>query len=347
MSASLRAKHWLLKKMQNPEKTPLPEVFAGPDSISQIGDIAARLGIRKPLIVSDTMLAEIGLVDKCTDGLTAAGLEYAVYAEVVPNPPVTQVEEGYALFVAHGCDGLIAVGGGSPMDCAKIIGAKVMDNGSKSVEEYVGAFKIGGTNKKKAKEKRDRFPPLIAIPTTAGTGSEATLAAVVSFPEKHLKLTIADAMIIPKVAILDPTVIVSLPPHITAATGMDALTHAVESYLSYWQSPYTAEYSLRAIERIGKWLPVCYREPSNLEAREEMLRASFEAGVAFTRANVGYIHAVAHTLGALFHTPHGQGNAIVMPHVLDFYVAGAKNLSYKMTRAYPAWPLNCRDLDFV
>ena len=323
-ATSLKVKHWLLKRIQKPEKTPIPEVVSGPGVASQLGPIAARLHVKKPLVVSDAMLSKLGLVKRCTDGLRAAGLDFAVYDKVVPNPPESQVEEGYQLYIEEGCDGLIAIGGGSPMDCCKIIGAKVMDAGKKSVAEYCGTFKVAGrTSSAAAIEKREKhYPPLIAIPTTAGTGSETTLAAVISFPDKKLKLTISDAAIIPRVAILDPEVTVSLPPHITAATGMDALTHAVESYLSYWQSPFTAYYSLRAVEKIGKWLEECHRNPSNLVAREMMLRASFEAGVAFTRAAVGYVHAIAHTLGAYFHTPHGVANAMVMPHVLDFYLEG-------------------------
>ena len=321
---SLKLKHWLLKRIQKPRRTPLPEVRAGAGAATrELGGIVRALGMRKPLVVSDAMLVELGLVDKCTAGLARAGLDFALFCEVVPNPPVRQVEAGFRRYVDEGCDGLIAIGGGSPMDCCKIIGAKVMDGGAKAVEEYCGAFKVAGrTSSRAAVEKRKSYPPLVAIPTTAGTGSETTLAAVISFPEKQLKLTISDAAIIPKVAILDPEVTVSLPPHITAATGMDALTHAVESYLSQWRSPFTAYYSLRAVEKIGGYLEECYRNPSNLVAREMMLRASYQAGVAFTRTAVGYVHAVAHTLGAHFHTPHGVANAMVMPHVLDFYLEG-------------------------
>ena len=321
---SLKLKHWLLKRIQNPKKTPLPEVRAGAGAATrELGAVVGALGMKKPLVVSDAMLVKLGLVGRITAGLERAGIDFATFCEVVPNPPVRQVEEGYRKYVEEGCDGLIAVGGGSPMDCCKIIGAKVMDGGSKEVEAYCGAFKVAGrTSSKSAIEKRKKYPPLVAIPTTAGTGSETTLAAVISFPEKQLKLTISDAAIIPKVAILDPEVTVSLPPHITAATGMDALTHAVESYLSQWRSPFTTYYSLRAVEKIGKYLEECHRNPSNLIAREMMLRASYQAGVAFTRTAVGYVHAVAHTLGAYFHTPHGVANAMVMPHVLDFYLEG-------------------------
>ena len=321
---SLKLKHWLLKRIQRPKRTPMPEVRAGAGTATrELGAIVAGLGCRKPLVVSDAMLLELGLVGKCTRGLEAAGVDHALFCKVVPNPPVEQVEEGYRKYVEEGCDGLIAIGGGSPMDCCKIIGAKVMDGGAKRVEEYTGAFKVAGrTSSSAAIEKRKKYPPLVAIPTTAGTGSETTLAAVISFPEKQLKLTISDAAIIPKVAILDPEVTVSLPRHITAATGMDALTHAIESYMSQWRSPFTAYYSLRAVEKIGKYLEECFHNPSNLEAREMMLLASFQAGVAFTRTAVGYVHAVAHTLGAHFHTPHGVANAMVMPHVLDFYLEG-------------------------
>jgi len=314
---SLAFKHWLVKKAQDPKKMPIPTIITGPGVASNLGPVAASLGMKNPLIVSDAFLVSIGLVQKAVDGLESAGVQSTVYGKVVPNPPNYQVVEGYNVYKENNCDGLIAIGGGSPMDCCKIIGAMVLHNGTKAPEDFIGMFKVAGRNNKKL---ADQFPPFIAIPTTAGTGSETTLAAVISFPKKHLKLNIADGVLIPKVAILDPEVIVSLPASITAATGMDALTHAVESYLSYWQSPFTAQYSLSAVERIGKWLFTCYHEPENLEAREQMLIASFEAGVAFTRANVGYVHAVAHTLGAYFHTPHGVGNAMVMPYVLDFYI---------------------------
>jgi len=227
------------------------------------------------------------------------------------------------------------------MDCAKVIGAKVLN--PKPVEEYVGLFKVGGP----LPSGRDKYPPLIAIPTTAGTGSETTIAAVISFKDKNIKLAVADAALVPRAAILDPEVTATLPKHITAATGMDAyvsfffffcttikhehihtnthtyhsMTHAVESYLSQWQNDFTKKYSLRAIERIGKSLLQCYEHGDDLKAREEMLLASFEAGVAFTRANVGYVHAIAHTFGGKFHTPHGVANSMVLPLVLDFYLA--------------------------
>ena len=314
---SLAFKHWFISKLQDPTKTPIPEVISGAGKASNLGPVAAKLGMKNPLIVSDAFLISIGLVQKAVDGLQQAGVSCVVYGKVVPNPPRDQVVEGYNLYVENKCDGLIAIGGGSPMDCCKIIGAMVLHKGTKQPEDFIGLMKIAGRNQTLAKA----YPPFIAIPTTAGTGSETTLAAVISFPKMHLKLNIADACIIPKVAILDPEVIVSLPPHITAATGMDALTHAVESYLSRWQNPFTARYSLSAVTKIGKWLKLCVDEPNNLTAREYMLQASFEAGVAFTRANVGYVHAIAHTLGAYFGVPHGVGNSMVLPYILDFYGA--------------------------
>jgi alcohol dehydrogenase class IV len=316
---ALAFKHWLISKVQDPTKVPIPRVISGSGVASNLGPVAAKLGMKNPLIVSDSFLVNIGLVQRAVDGLAKAGLSSVVYGKVVPNPPRDQVVEGFNMYVDNDCDGLIAIGGGSPMDCCKIIGALVLHNvhnqGNKIPEDFIGLMKIAGSNKSLAA----KYPPFVAIPTTAGTGSETTLAAVISFPKMQLKLNIADKCIIPKVAILDPEVIVSLPPHITAATGMDALTHAVESYLSRWQSAYTARYSLSAVRKIGTWLKVCYDEPTNLRAREQMLQASFEAGVAFTRANVGYVHAVAHTLGAYFGVPHGVGNSMVLPYVLDYY----------------------------
>lgn len=306
-------KTWLVSKLK--PALPVPKMVSGIGQLKNMGSIAKDSGCRNVLIVSDEVLEKIGLVGAVEQSLDAAGVRYTVFAKVLPNCPERLVEDGYELYRKNGCDGIIAVGGGSSMDCAKVIGAKVCN--PKPIIKYKGNYKVAGFSKALAA----KYPTLIAVPTTSGTGSETTVAAVVFMEDRAIKLVLTDAVMIPKIAVLDPEVTVSLPPHITAATGMDALTHATESFLSTWANKDTRLKSLRAVERIGKHLLTCYHEPKNLFAREQMLIASFEAGLAFTNAAVGYVHAIAHTLGAYFHVPHGVANAMLMPYVLDFYVA--------------------------
>jgi alcohol dehydrogenase class IV len=213
-----------------------------------------------------------------------------------------------------GCDSLVAIGGGSPIDCAKVIAAKAANPQPISAYEgflSVSLFGLYG-----------RPPPLVAVPTTAGSGAETTIAAVITLEEQCRKITIADPELVPRVAIFDPLLIKGLPQAATAATGMDALTHAVESFLSGWSTRSTRALSLSAVESIAGSLTTCYEQGEDLRAREAMLRGSFDAGLAFTRASVGYVHAIAHQFGAIFHTAHGEANAMLLPLVLDFYLQG-------------------------
>jgi alcohol dehydrogenase class IV len=294
-----------------------PVVAQGKGSISTVGSTINTCGRKKPLIVTDEMLVKHGLVQKCIDSIQAAGLEHEVYDKVVPNPPTENVEDGYAIYKDKKCDCIVAFGGGSSMDVAKIIGVKAC-NGAKPVRSYAGFFKATyGIFK--------TLPPTIAVPTTAGTGSEATIASVISDVESERKFAIADLELIPHYAVLDPVLLEKLPKHITAATGMDALTHAIESFLSGWSTGFTRTQSLEAVGKIFKNIECSYDNGSDLNAREEMLSASFQAGVAFTRANVGYVHAIAHQFGAMFHVPHGDANAMLLPHVLEFYLSDEKS----------------------
>ena len=205
------------------------------------------------------------------------------------------------------CEGIIAFGGGSPMDCAKAAAARVVKP-KQSVKKMRGYLKV-----------HKKLPPFFAVPTTAGTGSETTLAAVVSDPETHEKNAICDTSLRPKYAVLDPQLTVGLPPHITSTTGMDALTHAVEAYIGKSNVKSTIKYSEAAVVLIHKYLEKAYNNGKDIEARENMLKASFYAGCAFTRAFVGYVHAIAHNLGGLYNTPHGLANAVILPHVLEWY----------------------------
>lgn len=206
------------------------------------------------------------------------------------------------------------------MDTAKIIGAKVCN--PKPVKDYQGYFMATHLHLKK-------LPPFIAVPTTAGTGSETTIAAVISVPEEEKKIAIMDFGLVPHYAVLDPEIIEKLPKHITAATGIDALTHAIESFLSGWSSGYTRSLSTTAVTKIMKNMTKSFDNGSDLQAREAMLDASFKAGIAFTRANVGYVHAIAHQLGGMFHTPHGEANAMLLPYVLDFYLSDERGSESK------------------
>lgn len=308
---------------------PCPEVVAGDGSLSNIGAILQRMGGKKPLIVTDEILVKIGTVDLCTSALKAAGLSWEIFDGVTANPPVDQVEKGYDLYKKSGCDSIIALGGGSPMDCAKVIGAKVTN--PKDIRSMEGMFQVTWMLYK--------LPPLIAIPTTAGTGSETTVAAVITLPEEKRKISIMDTGLVPQVAILDPQVLKKCPVPVLAATGMDALTHAVESYLNRWSTEFSRKHSLMAVEKIFRnLLPACNvgtpTEEKVLASRGTMLQASFEAGVAFTRAHVGYVHAIAHQLGGLYHTPHGNANAMLLAPVLNFYLRDeleASNDSTPMT----------------
>jgi alcohol dehydrogenase class IV len=285
---------------------PQPTLLVGPGSSGRLGQAVAGFGHAKVLIVTDKVISQLGLLKDLTDALKAGGADYAVFDEITPDAPIPLIERGIAFYQDHDCDALVAVGGGSSMDAAKAI-AVASANPSKSLRSLAGYF------------KGLRQPaPVYAVPTTAGTGSEVTVAAVIADPERESKLVIVDTRLVPKMAALDPSLMTGLPPGVTAATGIDALTHAVEAYLGNWATPYTDGMALSAVGLIFENLRTCYTDGKNVQAREKMSLASTYAGIAFTRANVGYVHAIAHQFGGKYHTPHGLANAIVLPHVLKF-----------------------------
>lgn len=285
---------------------PQPTLLVGPGSSGRLGQAIAGFGHKKILVVTGTFATELGLLKDLTDALDSGGARYVVFDEITPDTPIPLVERGIALCREHGCDAIVAFGGGSSMDAAKVI-ALAIANPGKPLRSLAGYF------------KGLRTPlPVYAVPTTAGTGSEVTVAAVVSDPESESKLAIIDTRLVPKMAALDPTLMTGLPPHITAATGMDALTHAVEAFLSQWATAQSDRMALSAVGLIFANLRTACSDGGNLEAREKMALASTYAGLAFTRANVGYVHAIAHQFGGKYHTPHGLANAIILPHVLKF-----------------------------
>jgi alcohol dehydrogenase len=297
----------------------VPMTLLGPGSSKDLCRAIAQAGAKKLLIVTDAMLVKLGLVERITGYLGEAGIEWCVYDGVEPDPTSDHVAAGLAMARRERCDAVLAVGGGSPMDAAKVIAAAATND--KPLRKLEGLMKVR------------RAPlPLYAIPTTAGTGSEVTIAAVVSDPTTHAKKFFVDPKLLPLMTALDASLMVGLPPAITAATGMDALTHAIESYLSKTSNEQTERWASAAIRLIFANLPKAYADGSDLEARSAMALASYYAGLAFTRTSVGYVHAIAHQLGAHYRTPHGLANATVLPHVLEFSMGPAASRMADMAR---------------
>ena len=286
------------------------KTLSGPGSISQLPKFLKDNGFKSILIVTDGFLFSSGKADPIMAACEAEGMKSCCYHDVVPNPTIQNIEEGLKMYHDNNCDAIVALGGGSAMDCAKGIGARVACP-KKSVPQMKGVLKIMITGHK--------LPPLVAIPTTSGTGSEATLAAVISNPETHEKYPINDPFLIPRYVVMDPELTKSLPPHLTSTTGMDALTHAVEAYIGGENTRQTKKEAVEAVQLIHKYLKQAYDHGDDLEARVEMQKAAYLAGKAFTRAYVGYVHAVAHTLGGEYGVPHGLANAVILPHVLKAY----------------------------
>ncbi len=284
-----------------------PMLFMGEGSVLKLPEFIRNKNINKVLVVTDKGLMGLHLLDPLFEELKKQQIEYFVYDGVQPNPTIPNIEECKDMYIQNGCQGIIAFGGGSPMDCAKAAGARVVKP-NQSVRKMRGYLKVG-----------KKLPPFFAVPTTAGTGSETTLAAVVTDPETHEKNAICDPCLRPKYAVLDPILTMGLPPHITSTTGMDALTHAVESYIGKSNVKSTIKYAEDATKLIHENLEKAYKDGKDLEARNNMLLASFYAGSAFTRAFVGYVHSIAHNLGGMYGTPHGLANAVILPYVLDWY----------------------------
>ena len=284
---------------------PTPTMMVGPGASRRLGQAINDFCHRKILIVTDATISRLGLMQPMIMALTAGGTAFVVFDEISADAPIDEIEKGVGIFKAEGCDAIIAFGGGSAMDAAKVIGLSAANH--KRPQQLVGYFK--GLHAP---------PATYAVPTTAGTGSEVTVAAVVSDPATQRKLVIADTRLVPTMAALDPSLMTSLPKDITAATGMDALTHAIEAFVGHWGSAFTDRMALTSVSMIYRNLPVAYATGEDLGAREKMALAASYAGQAFTRANVGYVHAIAHQLGGLYHTPHGLANAIMLPHVLRF-----------------------------
>lgn len=273
----------------------------------ELGYDLLELGGRRALVVTDKTLNDLGLTKNLLETLKKMDINYFVFDKVLPNPTISQIEEGLKEYKANSCNCIVALGGGSVMDCAKMIGARAV-RPNQSVAGMRGLLKI---NKK--------LPPLVAIPTTAGTGSEVTVTAVITDDKTHKKYPINDFSLIPHLALLDAELTLGLGKFTTAATGMDALTHAIEAYIGRATTKKTREASLKAIKLIKENLLSAYQNGNNYQARKNMLEASYLAGVAFTRSYVGYVHAIAHSLGGKYNIAHGYANAVILPVMLKSY----------------------------
>ena len=281
-----------------------PQVF---HSCGELSTVFQKENIRRVLIVTDVGIVRSGIAAQLEAVLDEDDISYAVYDQTRPNPTVVNVEQALSLYRRYRCQALIAIGGGSSMDCAKAVGARLARPGT-PLGKLKGTLRI-----------LCPLPTLIAIPTTAGTGSETTLAAVITDTQAQHKYVMNDFVLIPKYAVLDARLTLSLPPHLTATTGMDALTHAVEAYIGRSTTRQTRQEALEATRLVFANVERAYRNGKDYEARSNMLTAAYRAGIAFSRSYVGYVHAVAHSLGGQYNIPHGLANAVLLPYVLESY----------------------------
>lgn len=287
----------------------------GPGSINNIGKTAQNLGMKNPLIVCDPTMVKLGFAKLVQDNLSTAGLRSSLYDQCVENPRVEDIDSGAAFFKKNGCDGIIGLGGGSPIDQAKTIRV-VAKYGGSAVDYDIrsgGMKKIG----------RD-MAPMIAVPTTSGTGSEATLAALVTNRQAQVKFVVFSPNIKVSMAILDPELTLSLPPSVTAATGLDAIVHAMESYVTSGPNPIAESLSRRSFELAGSSLKTAVKDGKNIQARTNMMMASLLAGMAFNMTGLGAVHAAAHALGGAVGIAHGTANALMLPHVMRYNASVAE-----------------------
>lgn len=289
-------------------------------SVEMVPDVLKQRGKQRVLLVTDHSVRQHGLTARLEECLKQNGIICTVFDRTPQNPTIDAVEEAAALYRREQCQALISVGGGSAIDCGKLVGVRIA-RPRKSFSKMEGILKV-------------LFPlPLhIAIPTTAGTGSETTLAAVLTDSVSHHKYAINDFPLIPKYTVLDPRLTYSLPPHLTSTTGMDAMTHAVEAYIGGSTTRSTRRYAIEAVRLINQNILTAYNEPYNEHARANMLQAAYLAGMAFTKSYVGYVHAVAHSLGGQYHTPHGLANSVLLPIVLDMYGVHAERRLARLAR---------------
>jgi alcohol dehydrogenase class IV len=280
-------------------------VYAGSGSSSQLCSHVLRTGVKRILVVTDKPLRDLGVVDQAIRVLNESDVDVAIYDGVLPDPTFELVAEGVAIGKQQKSEAVVAIGGGSAIDAAKIISASITSD--ESPKDWVGFGKI-----------KHEVLPIYAVPTTSGTGSEATMGAVIKDAATHEKHVLSGATLLPAVSALDPDLVLGLPPHITAATGMDALTHGIEAYIGVWERGTRKEDARIAVKLIFENLGNAYREGTDANARDGMAMGAYYAGLAINQVNVGNVHAIAHQLGGKYGIPHGLANSLVLPHILEF-----------------------------
>ena len=294
------------------------QIITGSGALTMAEETLKGLG-KKALIVTDKVMIQLGNCAKVETALKNQGIDYAIYSEIVGEPTDTMIENGLKVYKENGCDFLVALGGGSPIDSMKAIGSLVINGGN--ISDYMG------------KVIDVEMPPLVAIPTTAGTGSEATQFTIITDTKKDIKMLLKGKVLMPKLAIIDPQFTMTAPPKITAATGLDALCHAVEAYTSRKAQTLSDSFAMSAVKRIFKFLSVAFKDGKNEEARVQMSVAALEAGIAFNNASVTIIHGMSRPIGALFHVAHGLSNAMLMKECLGFALEGAYDRFADLGRA--------------
>jgi alcohol dehydrogenase class IV len=300
---SYRAYHFALRMALLVYPIPRPQCFHSDEFATWLNQLKAQ-NIQHLLIVTDDALLKLGVPNALIDSLNDNGIKTTVFSEILPDPDINEIEQGYLAYLANHCQGIVAIGGGSVIDAAKLIGVRIAKP-KVPLPKLKGLFKV-----------LRKLPSLTAVPTTAGTGSETTVAAVASNRQSNEKFAIADYCLAPKYALLMPELTKGLPASITATTAMDALTHAIEAYIGINGTQFTNTQSLKACKLIFDNLPLALQTPHDVAIRANLLNASFFAGEAFTRTSVGYVHAIAHQLGAKYHVAHGLANAVLLDVVL-------------------------------
>ncbi len=283
------------------------QIMTGDGALNNVIPTLSKLG-KKALIVTDTVMVKLGNVAKLEEALKKANVTYVIYDQISGEPTDTMIENGLKIYKEEHCDFLVALGGGSPIDSMKAIASLVEHGGS--INDYMG------------KVIDVKVPPMVAIPTTAGTGSEATQFTIITNTKQNIKMLLKGKVLIPSLAVIDPQFTMTAPPKITAATGLDALCHAVEAFTSRKSQTLSDTFALSAVKRIFKYLPICFKDGKNIDARIQMSVAALEAGIAFNNASVTLIHGMSRPIGALFHVPHGISNAMLMKECLSFALSG-------------------------
>jgi alcohol dehydrogenase class IV len=306
--------------LNNLRKFVAPEFVFGDGALKLTGQYASNFGAAKVLVVTDPGVMTAGWCDKVIENLTMAGASSMIFSDVSPNPKSEEVMRGADFYLTRGCDVIVAVGGGSTMDCAKGIG--IVSTNRRHILEFEGIDNVTLPG-----------PPLICIPTTAGTSADVSQFAIINNEMERVKIAIISKAVVPDVALIDPSTTLTMSPHLTACTGIDALVHAIEAFVSTAHSPIFDVHALEAIRLISTHLLDALAKPDDIGLRSSLMRASLEAGLAFSNASLGAVHAMAHSLGGYLGLPHGECNAILLDHVMDFNFENAGDRYGKIAEA--------------